>query len=128
MYYPNATAVPTVPANPSGGQWYNFKYPYQLISLWDDVWVLRSCLGDGKTFDGPFTYPGVSGNGSPYIGNAMDGDDYTADAGTAWWAQAHGNLVPGDWTMDPARTVQRQLTFAETVDANYIYNPFFGIR
>jgi hypothetical protein len=128
MYYPSATAVPTVPSNPNGGQWYNFKYPYQLISLWDDVWVLRSCLGNGMAFDGPFTYPGVSGNGSPYIGNAMDGDDYAADAGTAWWAQAHGNLAPGDWTMDPASTVLRQLTFAESVDRNYIFNPFFGIH
>lgn len=128
MYYPNATAVPTVPPNPSGGQWYNFKYPYQLISVWDDVWVLRSCLGNGKTFDSPFTYPGVTGNGSPYIGGAMDGDDYAADAATAWWAQNHGNLAPGDWGMDPARTVLRQLTFAETVDQTYIFNPFFGIR
>jgi hypothetical protein len=128
MYYPSATAVPTVPSNPKGGQWYNFKYPYELISMWDDVWVLRSCLGNGMTFDSPFTYPGVSGNGSPYIGGAMDGDDYAADAGTAWWAQAHGNLAPGDWTMDPASTVLRQLTFAETVDRNYNFNPFLGIR
>lgn len=128
MYYPNATAVPTAPPDPSGGQWYNFKYPYQLISVWDDVWVLRSCLGNGKTFDSPFTYPGVSGNGSPYIGGAMDGDDYSADAATSWWAQNHGNLAPGDWGMDPARTVLRQLTFAETVDQTYIFNPFFGIR
>ena len=98
------------------------------MAIWDDVWVLRSCLGNGMTFDSPFTYPGVSGNGSPYIGGAMDGDDYAADAATAWWAQAHGNLAPGDWTMDPASTVLRQLTFAETVDRNYIFNPFFDIR
>ena len=128
MYYPSATAVPTVPANPNGGQWYNFKYPYQLISIWDDVWVLRSCLGNGKAFDVAFTYPGVSGIGTPSIGGAMDGDDYSADAATAWWAQATGNLARGDWTMDPASTVLRQLTFAETVDRNYVYNPFFGIR
>jgi hypothetical protein len=128
MYYPSQTATPVVPPNPSGGQWYNFKYPYQLISVWDDMWVLRSCLGDGKTFDQPFTYPGVSGNFSPSIGGAMDGDDYSADAATAWWAQAHGNLSPGDWTMDTARTVLRQLTFSEPVSTTYIYNPYFGIQ
>ena len=127
MYYPNETATPVAPPNPSGGQWYNFKYPYNLISTWDDVWVLRSCLGNGMTFDSPFTYPGVVGNGSPFIGGALDGDDYTADAGTAWWAQNHDNLAPGDWGMDPARTVLRQLTFAESVDGTYSYNPFFGV-
>jgi hypothetical protein len=79
------------------------------------------------SFDEPFTYPGVSGNGSPFIGGAMDGDDYAADAATAWWAQAQGNLARGDWTMDPAGTVLRQLTFAESVDRNYVFNPFFGI-
>jgi len=128
MYYPSESATPSVPPNPKGGQWYNFKSPYNLISLWDDVWVLRSCLGNNMTFDLPFTYPGVSGNGSPYIGGAMDGDDYAADAGTAWWAQNHGNLAPGDWTMDPARTVLRQLTFSEPVDLTYQFNPFFGIQ
>jgi hypothetical protein len=29
--------------------------------------------------------------------------------------------------MDPARTVLRQLTFAESVDGTYSYNPFFGV-
>jgi hypothetical protein len=128
MYYPSETATPSVPPNPSGGQWSNFKSPYNLISIWDDVWVLRSCLGNNMTFDIPFTYPGVAGNGSPYIGEAMDGDDYSDDAGTAWWAQNQGNLVPGDWTMDPARTVLRQLTFSESVDSNYGFNPFLGIH
>ena len=128
MYYPSATATPSVPPNPSGGLWSNFKSPYNLISIWDDVWVLRSCLGNGMTFDAPFTYPGVAGNGSPYIGGAMDGDDYTADAGTAWWAQNHGNLAPGDWTMDSAHTVLRQLTFSEPVDTTYVFNPYLGIH
>jgi hypothetical protein len=128
MYYPSETATPSVPPNPQGGQWSDFKSPYNLISLWDDVWVLRSCLGDNLTFDIPFTYPGVAGNGSPFIGEAMDGDDYADDAATAWWAQNHGNLAPGDWTMDPAATVLRQLTFSEPVDRAYQYNPFLGIR
>ncbi len=130
MYYPSATATPAVPPNPEGGQWSDFKSPYNLISLWDDVWVLRSCLGNGMTFDGPFSYGGVSGNGSASIGQAMDGDDHADDAATAWWAQSDDNnhLAPGDWTFDPAVTVIRQLTFAEGVDATYSYNPFFGIH
>lgn len=129
MYYPNATATPSVPPNPEGGLWSNFKSPYNLLSLWDDVWVLRSCIGNGNTFDGAFTYGGVSGNGSASIGLAMDGDDHADDAATAWWAQSDdsNNLAPGDWTFDPAVTVTRQLTFAEGVDATYSYNPFFGI-
>ncbi len=130
MYYPSETATPSPPPDPSGGQWYNFKSPYNLISLWDDVWVLRSCLGNNMTFDAPFIYPGVAGNGSAYIGGAMDGDDYADDAGTAWWAQSDGdnNLAAGDWTIDPARTVLRQLTFSEAVDVSYQFNPFLGIR
>lgn len=130
MYYPSETATPSVPPNPSGGQWYNFKSPYNLISLWDDVWVLRSCLGNNMTFDLPFTYAGVAGNGSPFIGGAMDGDDYAADAATAWWAQSDdsNNLAAGDWTIDPAGTVLRQLTFSESVDGTYQFNPFLGIR
>jgi hypothetical protein len=130
MYYPSQSATPSVPPNPSGGQWFNFKSPYNLISLWDDVWVLRSCLGNTKTFDIPFAYPGVAGNGSAFIGKAMDGDDYAADAATAWWAQSddNNNLAAGDWTIDPATTVLRQLTFSESVDQTYIFNPFLGIR
>ena len=130
MYYPSDTATPSVPPDPSGGQWFNFKSPYNLISIWDDVWVLRSCLGNGKTFDIPFTYPGVTGNGSPFIGQAMDGDDHAADAATAWWAQSdsNNNLAAGDWTFDPAGTVLRQLTLTETVDRTYLFNPFVGIN
>lgn len=130
MYYPSETATPSVPPNPEGGQWFNFKSPYNLLSLWDDVWVLRSCLGNNMTFDAPFTYAGVAGNGSAFIGGAMDGDDYASDAATAWWAQSDGsnNLAPGEWTFDPADTVLRQLTFSESVDLTYQYNPFLGIR
>ena len=60
----------------------------------------------------------------------MDGDDYADDAGTAWWAQSDGNnnLAAGDWTFDPGRTVLRQLTFGEPVDATYLFNPFLGIH
>jgi hypothetical protein len=130
MYYPSETATPSVPPDPEGGQWYNFKSPYRLISLWDDAWVLRSCLGNGMTFDIAFTYPGVAGNGGPYIGKAMDGDDYADDAATAWWAQSDdsNNLAAGDWTINPADTVLRQLTFSESVDPTYIFNPFLGIH
>ena len=130
MYYPSATATPSVPPDPEGGQWSSFKSPYNLISIWDDVWVLRSCIGNGLTFDGQFTYAGVHGNGTASVGLAMDGDDYADDAGTAWWAQSDGtnDLAAGDWTFDPARTVVRQLTIAEPVDPNYTYNPYFGIQ
>lgn len=130
MYYPDPNVVPSVPPDPSGGQWYDFKSPYNLISVWDDVWVLRSCLGNGKTFDGILTYPGVSGNGTSGIGKAMDGDDHADDAGTAWWAQSDdsNNLAAGVWTINPAATVVRQLTFSETVDLSYSYNPYLGIH
>jgi hypothetical protein len=129
MYYPSETATPSAPPDPEGGDWQDFKSPYSLISLWDDVWVLRSCIGNGKTFDGQLVYGGVSGNGTAGVGEAMDGDDHADDAATAWWAQSDdsNNLPPGDWTFDPAVTVVRQLTFAEPVDATYSYNPFFGI-
>lgn len=92
--------------------------------------MLRSCLGDNMTFDIPFTYAGVAGNGSPSIGKAMDGDDYADDAATAWWAQSDdsNNLAAGDWTIDPADTVLRQLTFSESVDRTYSFNPFLGIQ
>ena len=130
MYYPSQTATPSVPPNPEGGNWQNFKSPYKLIALWDDVWVLRSCIGNGKTFDGQLGYPGVSGNGSALVGEAMDGDDHADDSATAWWAQSdsNNNLAPGDWGFDPAVTVTRQLTFAEPVATTYSYNPFFGIQ
>jgi hypothetical protein len=129
MYYPSETATPSLPPNPSGGQWQNFKRPYNLLSVWDDVWVLRSCLGNNMTFDIPFAYAGVAGNGSAFIGRAMDGDDHADDAATAWWAQSDGdnNLAAGAWTIDPAATVLRQLTFSEAVDTSYAYNPFLGI-
>lgn len=131
FYYPDAQAIPVVPPNPEGGQWYEHKRAYNLLSIWEDVWVLRSCLSTPvKTFDKPFTYAGVSGNGTSLLGGAMDGDDYGDDAGTAWWAQQDGNnnLGAGDWTFDPATTVLRQLTFAETVSTTYTFNPYFGIR
>jgi len=129
MYYPSENATPSVPPNPEGGEWSNFKSAYNLISLWDDVWVLRSCLGNNMTFDIPFTYADVTGNGSPFIGKAMDGDDHADDAATMWWAQSddNNNLAAGDWTFDPAVTVVRQLTFAEPVDATYAFNPFFRV-
>jgi hypothetical protein len=129
MYYPSETATPSVPPNPEGGPWFDFKSPYRLISLWDDAWVLRSCLGDGMTFDVPFAYAGVTGNGGPFIGGAMDGDDHADDAATAWWAQSDDNngLAPGDWTIDPADAVLRRLTFSEPVDTTYTFNLFLGV-
>lgn len=130
MYFPSETITPIVPPDPSGGDWHNFKSAYRLISLFEDVWVLRSCLGDGKTFDAPFTYAGVNGNANSSIGGAMDGDDYSSDAATAWWAQSDdsNNLEAGVWTFDPAATVVRQLSFNETVSQTYVYNPFFGLQ
>ena len=70
-------------------------------------------LANNMTFDTPFTYPGVAGNGSSFIGGAMDGDDYADDAATAWWAQSddNNNLAPGDWTIDPAGTVAASAHF-----------------
>lgn len=129
MYYPNATATPQEPANPQGGNWYNFKYPYRLVSTWDQVWPLRSCMGNGKLNDKPSSYPGVSGNGIAEFGGALDGDTYADDAATAWWMQTDGDshINPGDWAIRPAETVELQLNFSEPVSTNYLYNPYLGI-
>ena len=129
MYYPNASATPQEPADPEGGNWFEHKSPYRLISSWEDMWPLRSCIGDGKLNDGTTTYPGVSGNGIPEIGKALDGDDHADDAATAWWLQTDGDshINPGDWAIRPAETVEVQLNFSEPVSTNYLYNPYIGI-
>ncbi len=133
-YYPDRNATPVAPPNPTGGQWYNHKRPYNLISAMDDVWVLRSCYGNstGYLFGPTFSYSGVSGNGSSLVGKAMDGDTYGDDAATAWWAQTDTSggqsFTDGEWGFDPAATMDEMLTFTDTWSFTYTYNPYFGIE
>ncbi len=131
-YYPNRNVTPSVPPNPKGGQWYNHKRAYNLVSLWDDLWVLRSCTGNGNTYDPTFTYPGVAGNGSSGIGASMDGDTYGDDGATTWWAQSDTSggqsFESGEWGFDPAATMQQMLTFPDSWSTSYTYNPYFGIQ
>ena len=96
---------------------------YKLVPIYTTLWPHREDVGDGRIFDGLFTYRGQT------LPKSIDGDDFGTDrANTPWgYHQATGEaLSRGDWFLDPARALAFHANFSGDFSLEYIYNPFLA--
>ncbi len=94
---------------------------YQLVSIYDTLWMHRDEIGPGRAFDQPFDYRGH------ILPATFDGEDYGTDkANTPWgYNQATGDtLSRGDWFLDPARALAYHASFNNDLSLEYVYNPY----
>ncbi len=96
---------------------------YQLVSIYDTLWVHRHEIGPGRAFDQPFDYRGR------ILPSAIDGEDYGQDrANTPWgYNQEIGDtLSRGDWFLDPAQALTYHASFEGEFSRKYVYNPYLA--
>jgi len=96
---------------------------YQLISIYDTLWMHREEIGPGRIFDQPFDYRGH------VLPAAFDGEDYGVDkANTPWgYNQAIGTeLIRGDWFLDPAKALAYHAAFIGEFSRTYLRNQYLG--
>ena len=94
---------------------------YQLVSIYDTLWMHRDEIGPGQAFDQPFDYRGH------VLPSAIDGEDYGQDrANTPWgYNQATGDtLSRGDWFLDPAKALTYHASFEGEFSQTYLNNPY----
>ncbi|MBC8264202.1 MAG: hypothetical protein H8E47_08785 [Anaerolineales bacterium] len=94
---------------------------YQLVSIYDTLWMHRDEIGPGQAFDQPFDYRGY------VLPSAIDGDNYGQDrANTPWgYNQATGDtLSRGDWFLDPAKALTYHAHFEGEFSQTYLNNPY----
>jgi hypothetical protein len=94
---------------------------YKLLPIYATLWPRRDDVGDGRTFDGPFTYRGQE------LPKSIDGDDFGTDkANTPWgYYQTTGEVLSrGDWFLDPAKALAYHASFSGDFSLEYVYNPY----
>jgi len=96
---------------------------YKLVPIYTTLWPRRDDVGDGRAFDGPFTYQGQM------LPKSIDGDDFGRDkANTPWgYYQATGEVLSrGDWFLNPAKAVAYHANFSGDFSLEYVYNPYLA--
>ena len=110
---------------------------YELLSI-DAHWWTRAgeAGGDGRTFDDFFTYQPL-GNRPPAalarIGGAFLGRAQGRNLAKPFWGW-HDNrtknrniLAVGQWGLDPAYAVSRNLRFPSPFSLTYVHNPYLDV-
>jgi len=111
---------------------------YELLPIWDHWW-LRAHEGTGrqdKTFDAYYRY--VPEGGRPKaayaeIAGSFLGRAQSENKAKPFWGwhdnrtRKKGVLATGQWALDPAYAVARNLRFPEPVSTTYVFNPYLGI-
>jgi hypothetical protein len=106
---------------------------YELIPI-EDAWWPRANQAGEKTFDAPYNYQPFGnrpGAGARYPGSFL-GRKHGANKAKPFWGwhderTRRGKVLnTGQWALDPAYSVTRNVTFPASmpVDLDYIYNPF----
>ena len=94
---------------------------YQLVPIYETLWMHRDEIGPGQAFDKPFDYRGH------ILPAAIDGDDYGTDkANTPWgYNQETGDtLSRGDFFLDPARALAYHASFSGDFSLTYLSNAY----
>ncbi len=111
---------------------------YELLEIYDHWWR-RANDGSGKrdkTFDAYYSYePFGNRPEAPYreIAGSFLGRQESENKAKPFWGWhdnktlKDGVLATGQWGLDPAYGVSRNLDLPERVSTNYIYNPYLGI-
>ena len=130
---------------PGGGDWVEYWYygfaeepssgndrnvSYNLIPIITTLWPYRFNIGNGKTYDKPFTYQGYRYSFTQYIGGAFDGSgpgalspDDAANPPWGWDDDDFGDNT-GDFFFDPAYLVNEHFYMPEPFSLTYVYNPY----
>ena len=96
---------------------------YKLLPIYTTLWPRRDDIGDGRTFDGPFTYRGQ------VLPKSIDGDDFGTDKANAPWGyyQTTGEVLSrGDWFLDPAKALAYHASFSGDFSLEYVHNPYLA--
>ncbi len=111
---------------------------YDLLPIYEEWWLkAREGTWDARTFDDYFLYQPFGDRPSIdfRIGGAFFGRKEAANKAKPFWGW-HDNatlkrkiLAVGQWGLDPAYSVSRNLRFPadEPFSLEYIYNPYLGI-
>ncbi|MEM3087458.1 MAG: hypothetical protein QXT68_10055, partial [Halobacteria archaeon] len=81
------------------------------------LWDRRADIGNGRTFDCPFSYAGARHSIPGTIGGCLDGDtkgDDQAKPPWGWDDSNDGPVYKGDWFFDPAHAVSTHLDIPVT--------------
>ena len=111
---------------------------YELLSIYHEWW-LKTGKETGwrqRTFDGYFTYEPFGGRpraAFASIGGAFYGRRFGRNKAKPFWGW-HDNrtrkrkvLAVGQWGLDPAYAMSRNLKFPEPYSVDYVFNPYLGI-
>jgi hypothetical protein len=109
---------------------------YELLPILDQWWTkARQGAWNEKTFDDYFQYQPLGGR--PGIAFAVGGTFYgrkeASNKAKPFWGWHDGAtlkkqiLAPGQWGLDPAYAVSRNLSFPAPFSMDYLYNPYLEI-
>ncbi len=111
---------------------------YELLPIYDEWW-LKAGKETGwteRTFDDYFTYTPFGGRpGAAYssIGGAFYGRAFGRNKAKPFWGW-HDNrtkkrkvLAVGQWGLDPAYALSRNLRFPEPYSLDYVFNPYLDL-
>ena len=111
---------------------------YQLLPIYEHWW-LRAHEGSGKggrSFDAYYAYQPYGGRPRPKearIAGSFLGRKHGSNKAKPFWGW-HDNrtrkrkvVATGQWGLDPAYSVSRNLRFPGRFSEQYIYNPYLGI-
>jgi hypothetical protein len=111
---------------------------YELLPIWDHWW-LRAHEGPDRldrTFDDYYRYLPAGGRPrTPYdeIAGSFLGRTQSENNAKPFWGwhdnrtRKKGVLATGQWGLDPAYAVAKNLRFPEPISDQYVFNPYLGI-
>ena len=111
---------------------------YQLLPIYEHWWLrAREGSGDGgRAFDAFYAYQPYGGRPRPKqarIAGSFLGRKHGSNKAKPFWGW-HDNrtrkrkvVATGQWGLDPAYSVSRNLRFPGRFSQQYIYNPYLGI-
>lgn len=111
--YGARAAVPRGPNDPD--------CKYDLLPIQDTLWAWRFEVGAGKTYGKSAAF---SGSTYGYAFQGTKHGDCKANAPWGWDDKDDGDVVRGDFFLDPASMVTRHLRFSRPVSLEYTFNPY----
>ena len=108
---------------------------YDLLPIYDHWWLRSLQEGgvEGEAFSSYYRYQPQGGRpqaSHPYIAGAFLSREHAADMAKPFWGW-HDNetlkqklLAKGQWGLDPAYAVTRNLALPEPVSLRYLFNPY----
>jgi hypothetical protein len=111
---------------------------YELLPIYDHWWTKMRPDWKENTFDAYYDYKPFGGRpaGLKRYSGAFYGREKSANKARPFWGwfdtatQKKKILAQGQWALDPAYAVTRNLKFPvdEEFSLDYIYNPYLGIE